>query len=297
MKRAAITGASGTIGMALGQALAQRGWSVVPLVRGTPAASGAIRWDPMGAEIDARALEGFDAVVHLGGEPIANGRWTPARKRVIRDSRTRSTELLAHTLARLSTPPGVFVCASAVGYYGDRGDVWVDESSAPGQGFLAEVCRAWEAAADPARAAGIRTVHLRIGLVLDAGGGALARMLPLFRLGLGGALGSGRQYMSWVSLPDVVRMLVFALERADLSGPVNAVSAQPVTNARFTRVLARALGRPAFLSVPAFALRIAMGEMAQELLLQGQRVVPRRLQEAGFEYRHREIEEALRAVL
>jgi uncharacterized protein (TIGR01777 family) len=235
--------------------------------------------------------------VHLGGEPIANGRWTPERKRVIRDSRTRSTELLARTIAGLATPPGVFLCASAVGYYGDRGDVWVDESSAPGEGFLAEVCRAWEAAADPARAAGIRTVHLRIGLVLDGQGGALARMLPLFRLGLGGALGSGRQYMSWVSLPDVVRMLELALDRADLSGPVNAVSPQPVTNARFTRVLARVLGRPAFLSVPAFALRIAMGEMAQELLLHGQRVVPRRLQEAGFEYRHREIEEALRAVL
>jgi uncharacterized protein (TIGR01777 family) len=297
VKAIALAGASGTIGVALGRALAERGWRVVPLVRGTPTASGAIHWDPMRAEIDARALEGFDAVVHLGGEPIANGRWTPERKRVIRDSRTRSTELLARTIAGLATPPGVFLCASAVGYYGDRGDVWVDESSAPGEGFLAEVCRAWEAAADPARAAGIRTVHLRIGLVLDGQGGALARMLPLFRLGLGGALGSGRQYMSWVSLPDVVRMLELALDRADLSGPVNAVSPQPVTNARFTRVLARVLGRPAFLSVPAFALRIAMGEMAQELLLHGQRVVPRRLQEAGFEYRHREIEEALRAVL
>jgi len=297
-RRVAISGASGLIGQAASTALTEAGWTGLRLVRGAgEVRSDEISWSPAEGELEPQALEGLDAVIHLSGESIAGGRWTSARKQRILSSRVETTGLVARVLAGLEAPPSVLVCASAVGFYGDRSDTWVDESSPPGEGFLAEVCRAWESAAEPARAAGIRTVHLRTGMVLAEQGGALAQMLPVFRLGLGGKLGSGQQYMSWIALPDVVRALGFVLEREELQGPVNAVAPHPVTNAEFTQVLGCVLGRPTLLSVPGFALRALLGTMADELLLHGQRVRPRKLAEAGFQFTYPELEEALRAVL
>ena len=296
--RVLVTGASGLIGSAQRGKLTDAGHEVTRLARSSGAAeAGQIRWDPAVGEFDAESLEGFDAVVHLAGENLATGRWTAAKRERIRSSRVQGTQLLAQALARLSRPPEVLVSASAVGYYGNRGDESLDEQSPPGSGFLAEVCRQWEAAADPAREAGIRVVHPRIGLVLSASGGALAKMLPMFRLGLGGALGSGRQYVSWITLDDLVAVICHLIATDSLSGPVNAVAPAAATNRQLTRALGRALRRPARLPAPAFALRAMLGPMADELLLASTRVIPRRLIDSGFAFGDPDLDRALRRVL
>jgi uncharacterized protein (TIGR01777 family) len=296
--RVAVTGASGLLGAALVSRLTAAGHSVLPLVRDRARAkSPAIYWDPERDALDAAALEGVDAVVHLAGESVAGGRWTAARRARILGSRTKGTTLLARALAGLREPPRVLVSASAVGYYGDTGDREVDEGAPRGDGFLAEVCEAWEAAAQPARDAGIRVVHPRFGVVLAAHGGALERLLPLFRLGVGGRVGSGQQGFPWVALDDVVAALVFALGDETLRGPVNVVAPARTSNAEFTRALASVLARPAFLPVPAFALRAAFGAMADEALLSGQFAVPRALEAHGFRFAYPALPGALRHLL
>jgi uncharacterized protein (TIGR01777 family) len=293
-----VSGASGLIGSALREELERGGHRVVRLMRGGGASSGdEVRWDPEGGTIDAAGLEGVDAVVHLAGESIAQGRWTAEKKRRILESRTEGTRLLAGALAGLDRPPGVMVSASASGYYGDRGNELLREESAPGVGFLPEVCVAWEAAAEPAREAGIRVVHPRFGIVLSEKGGALAQTLPLFKLGLGGPIGSGRQYWSWISLDDVVGVVVHALTNEAVVGPVNVSSPEAPTNAEYTRVLGRVLNRPAFAPAPAPALRLALGGLADSLLLASARMEPARLKETGYEYRHPELEGAFRYLL
>lgn len=294
--RVLVSGAGGLIGAALVASLRTQGKEVRCLKRGTTG-EGVIGWNPEAGRLDTGALEGVDAVVHLAGENIAAGRWTPARKQRILASRVQGTHLLSERLAGLTRLPSVLVCASAVGYYGDRGAEELDEHSPPGKGFLAQVCQAWEQAADPARAAGIRTAHLRFGMVLSAEGGALARMVLPFRLGLGGRLGNGRQYLGWISLADAVRAAHHLLEHPGLSGPFNAVSPHPCTNAEFTRALGQALRRPTLLPVPAWAARLALGEMAEELLLASTRAMPRRLLASGFAFTHPELAPTLRLLL
>ncbi len=267
------------------------------LTRSGDSAEDAVLWDPSAGTIDADRLAGVDAVVHLAGESIAQGRWTVAKKARIRDSRVKGTRLLAETLAGLPTPPGVMVSVSATGYYGDRGNELLTEESAPGNNFLAGVGREWEAAADPAREAGIRVVHPRLGIVLSTEGGALATTLPIFKLGAGGRLGSGRQYWSWISIDDVVGAVLHALATESLEGPVNVVAPDPPTNAEYTRTLGRVLGRPTIFPLPAPAARIMLGQVADELLLASQRVEPARLKESGYSYRHPELEGALRHLL
>ena len=290
-----ITGASGLIGSALGARLAAAGHEMVRLTRSTPRGPGHFRWDPTAGEIDAAAFDGVDAVVHLAGETVA-GRWTEAKKRRIRDSRVLGTRLLAETAAAYDPRPRAFVSASAIGCYGDRGDEPVAEDSPIGHGFLAGVVRDWEAAAEPAREAGIRVVNPRFGIVQSAAGGALRAQLPLFRLGLGGRVGSGRQYVSWVAIDDVARAIEHALSSDRLSGPVNVTAPEPVTNAEYASTLGRVLGRPALLPAPGPAVRLVLGEFAGELL-GGQRVVADRLLESGFEFQHPQLEGALRHVL
>lgn len=301
----AVTGSSGLVGTALVDALEAEGQAVRRVVRRrTPplslpqsgegfAEAHEIRWDPAGGTIDAANLSGVDAVVHLAGEGLA-ARWNEPLKQRIRDSRVAGTRLLCETLASLSVKPAVLVSASAVGYYGDRGEEPVDESSPPGRGFLADVCQQWEAATRRARDADIRVVNLRIGVVLSKKGGALAQMLTPFRLGVGGVIGSGRQYISWIELDDLVRVIQFALHAAALSGPVNAVAPEPVTNREFTKTLGRVLGRPTVFPLPAAALRLRFGEMADEMLLGGARVTPHVLSTADFQFAYPQLEPALR---
>lgn len=297
--RILVSGSSGLIGSALLPFLTAGGHSVTRLVRSKRAGGdvGSILWNPQAGTIDRGALEGFDAVVHLAGENIAGGRWTAARKARIRDSRVKGTRLLATTLAGLARPPRVLVTASAVGYYGDRGDELLAEESPPGTGFLAELCREWEAAADPAREKGIRVANLRLGLVLSGTGGALPRMLPAFKLGVGGVIGSGRQYWSWIAIDDLVGAIYHALTTESLRGPVNVVAPRAVTNREFTKTLGRVLSRPTIFPLPAFAARLALGEMANELLLAGQRLEPARLVASGYKFLYPELEDALRHVL
>jgi hypothetical protein len=293
-----ISGASGLVGGALTPFLTTGGHSVRRLVRGSKAAAGGdIAWDPDQGQIDARALEGLDAVVHLAGENIAGGRWTTARKERIRDSRVKGTRLLSEALAGLQRPPKVLVAASAIGFYGDRGDEILNENSAAGAGFLADVCREWEVAAEPARRAGIRTVHVRFGVILSPKGGALPKMMLPFRLGLGGRIGSGRQYVSWVAIDDVVGAIHHALMCRELSGPVNVVAPRPVTNREYTRALAGVLHRPALFPLPAFVARLMLGEMADELLLGSQRVEPQRLLQTGYRFDYPELTPALNHLL
>ena len=295
--RVVVSGASGLVGRRLVTHLRAAGHRVGRLVRGSRVAEpGDVAWDPGRATIDAEALEGAAAVVHLAGENVGAGRWTRAKKERIRKSRVRGTRLLVDALSGLSEPPRVLLSASAVGYYGDRADDWLDESSAPGQDFLAEVCQAWEAEAERAAQAGIRVARFRLGIVLAPEGGALGRMLPLFRWGLGGRLGSGRHYQSWITLHDVVRALEHALNDDQVHGPVNVVSPNPVTNAEFTHALGRALGRPAFLPAPACALRLVLGELAGSVL-SSQRARPSVLQRTGFEFAHPDLGPALRTLL
>ncbi len=296
--RVAVTGATGLVGSALVIALRAAGHRVDRVSRRPPRPGTTdVQWDPARGHLDPRALEGADAVVHLAGESIAAGRWTRSAKARIRESRVGGTRLVADTLAGLARRPRVLVSASAIGYYGHRGSEALTEDSPAGAGFLAEVARAWEAAADPARAAGIRVVHPRLGLVLAGQGGALPRMLLPFRLGLGGPIGGGGQYWSWIALADVVRVIELALARESLAGPVNAVAPGPVTNREFTRALGRVLARPTVLPLPAPAVRLLMGEMGEALLLGSARVLPRRLERAGFEFRYPVLEGALRGVL
>lgn len=263
----------------------------------TAASSNEILWNPTHEQVDTRRLEGFDVVIHLSGENIADARWTPGKKALIRNSRINTTGLLAKTLAKVERPPKTFISASAVGYYGNRKDEILTESSAPGRGFLAEVCQSWEGACSAVSDRGVRVANLRLGLILSVHGGALMRMLPLFRLGLGGVLGSGRQYMSWISLDDVVGIIQHAMVDDALSGPINAVAPQMVTNREFTKTLGKVLQRPTILPAPAFALRMAFGEMADALLLSSERVIPQKLINAGFQFAHPELETTLRHML
>lgn len=296
MARIAVAGASGLVGVRLCTALAADGHGVVRLVRRAPLGPGEVQWDPDRGWLDSPPLEGIDGFVHLSGESIASGRWSPARKKRILESRTMTTRLVSAALARLASKPAL-IAASAVGYYGDRGGEWVDETSRPGRGFLSEVCVEWERACDAARAAGLRVVNARIGVVLDPAGGVLAAMLTPFRLGLGGKVGTGSQYMSWITLDDLVGVLRHALVSSALSGPVNAVAPGPVTNAEFARSLAGVLGRPAFLRIPASALRLVLGDAADEMLLGGARVLSRKLEQSGFRFRDPRLEPALARLL
>jgi uncharacterized protein (TIGR01777 family) len=294
----AISGASGLIGDALIASLQAGGHRAIPLVRRAPRpGEDALRWDPASGTITPAGPSVADAIVHLAGDSVMGLRWTADKKRRIRESRTIATRLLVQTLTRLAKPPAVLVCASGVGYYGSRGDEVLSEESRPGTGFLADLAREWEAATATAIAQGIRVVNLRLGVVLSAHGGALAKMLTPFRLGLGGVIGDGAQWMSWIALDDVTGAIRHALTTDALRGPVNAVAPAPVTNAEFTRTLGRALGRPTLVPLPAFAARLALGEMADELLLASQRVVPARLQASGYRFRYPTLEDALRAVL
>jgi len=295
--RVVVGGASGLIGSELIPFLSRGGHRVQQLVRRSPAAGTEIPWYPERGEIDAARLQGADAIIHLGGASIAAGRWTAARKALLRDSRVVSTRLLSETLARLQPPPKAFLCASAIGYYGDRGDELLDETSPPGRGFLPEVCVEWEAATEPARRAGLRVVNLRSGVVLSPKGGVLGQVLTPFRSGLGGVVGSGRQYMSWIGLADVLGVIQFLLSRDDIAGPVNVVAPQPVTNREFTKTLGRVLRRPTLVPLPASAVELLMGQMGRELLLAGCRVQPRVLQQAGFEFCAPRLEDALRREL
>lgn len=287
----AVTGASGLVGRNLCAFLSTAGHRVTRIGR-RPGPDG-VGWDPMRGELDPARLEGVDAVVHLAGESIMGLRWTAAKKRAIHDSRVRGTRLLADTFAKMASPPKVLVSASAVGYYGDRGEEILDEASTPGSGFLADVCRDWEEAAIAAEASGTRVVRLRVGVVLTASGGALATQLPLFRLGLGGPVGHGRQGLSWIGLDDLIYAVHFLLNRPDVSGPVNATAPGAVANRTFARELGRVLRRPAILPAPAFALRLLLGEMADEMLLGGAFVRPGVLEAAGYRFVHPDLGSSL----
>lgn len=297
--RVILSGGSGMLGTAIRHGLTANGVPTLQLVRRKPAIQGELAWDPTSDPpiSDLAPLEGTKAAIHLSGANVAAHRWTGSYQAEIRTSRIDSTRRLATALAALRQPPATLILASAIGIYGDRGDEILDESSAAGNGFLAGVCQDWEAAADPARQAGIRVVHLRFGVVLGSGEGALQQMLPSFKVGLGARIGSGRQWMSWVGLNDVAAAVLFALERQDIVGPVNVTSPNPVTNADFTRTLARQLHRPAFLSVPAPAMKLLFGQMADEALLASARVNPQKLLDAGFQFSEPNLDQALAAAL
>jgi uncharacterized protein (TIGR01777 family) len=292
----AITGSTGLVGAELVPFLTTGGHRVSRVVRNNPSGTD-IAWNPTAGTIDAERLEGLDAVVHLAGENIAARRWNAEQKARIRDSRVQGTRLLCETLARLRQPPRVLVSASAIGFYGNRGDEVLTETSTAGDGFLPDVCREWEAATKAAEEAGIRVVHLRFGIVLSPKGGALAKMLTPFRLGLGGRIGNGSQWMSWISLDDVVGSIYHALATESLSGPVNAVAPKPVTNCEFTKTLGRVLWRPTIFPMPAFMARLAFGEMANDLLLGSSRVEPVKLLQSGYRFLHADLERSLRHLL
>ncbi len=291
-----VTGSHGLIGSALVSALEAAGHAVVPLVRG-PATGAEVHWDPAAGVLDASLLTGVDAAVHLAGEGLAGKRWTAEQKQRLVDSRVKSTDLLARRLAELDPKPRVLVSGSAVGFYGDRGDAELTEDSPGGTGFLADLVRQWEAASAPAAEA-MRVVNIRTGIVLSADGGALKKQLPLFRFGVGGKLGSGRQYQSWISIEDEVAAIIHVLENDSLFGPVNLTAPHPVTNAEFTKTVGRVLRRPTLLTVPRFGLSLVLGkDLANEALLAGQRVLPARLEASGYRFRQPDLEGALRAVL
>lgn len=289
----AIAGASGLVGSALTSALTADGHAVTRLVRGAPK-SGEIEWHPNQILLDPQALEGFDVIVNLAGENIAAGRWTDEQKRKIRDSRVSGTHLLSEAIAKMNLKPQAFVCASATGIYGDRDDETLDEQSESGSGFLAGVCREWEKACEPAIKADVRVVNLRIGPVLARDGGMLSKLLTPFKMGMGGKVGSGKQYISWVALDDVVSAIKLAINDQSIRGPLNIVSPNPVTNEEFTRTLGHVLNRPTALAMPAFAARLAFGEMADEMLLASQKVLPKKLNSVGFQFQYPNLENAFR---
>jgi uncharacterized protein (TIGR01777 family) len=290
-----VSGVSGPIGTALLPSLSASGWSIVRLVRGQATGKGQIAWTP-GKPIAPQAVSGFDAVVHLAGESIF-GRWTESKKAKIRNSRVAGTANLAEALAQADEKPKVFLCGSAIGYYGSRGDELLREESAPGAGFLAQVCEEWEEATTPAVQADIRTAHIRTGVVLSPKGGALGAMLLPFKMGLGGRIGDGRQWMSWIHVQDMVGAINHILKNDLLQGPVNLVAPKPVTNAEFTKTLASALSRPALLPMPGFAVKAVFGEMGEELLLASQKVEPGKLISSGYPFRFRELRKSLEAIL
>jgi len=297
-----VSGASGLVGAALTQSLRDQGHMVLHLVRKPARApkevsSTEIRWDPLSAQVDVPALEGANAVVHLSGANISEGRWTPARKDVLRSSRIDSTRVLVDSLARLRQKPQVLVSASAVGYYGNRGDEVLAESAGPGSDFLSLLARDWEAEAMRAAQSGMRTVILRFGVILSAQGGALPEMIRPFKFGAGGRLGSGRQWMSWVALEDAIGIIQSSIANPEWNGPINAVAPKPVRNAEFAEMVGRILHRPARLSAPAFLLRLALGEMADALLLSSQRAIPERLLQSGYSFRFADLEAAIRMML
>lgn len=296
--RILLSGATGLVGSALRPFLTTGGHTVVPLTRSLRGETGEIVvWDPLANRIDRSQLEGFDAVIHLAGENIASKRWSPEQKEKIRGSRVDATRFLSEQLAQLERPPSTLICASAIGYYGNRGDEILDETKPPADDFLANVCRFWEAAAQPAREKGIRVVNLRIGVVLSPQGGALHKMLTPFKFCLGGVIGKGRQYMSWVALDDLVGIIFHCLQSEQISGPVNAVAPHSVTNREFTKTLGRVLNRPTEFPMPAFVARLAFGEMGEALLLSSTRVIPQRLLDDGYQFRYPELEPALRHLL
>ena len=290
-----LSGASGLIGSAWQETASQQGHDVYRLLRSNLQKPNDILWNPSTGIDKPDLLEGFDAVIHLAGENIASGRWTDSRKQRIRDSRVIGTRILSATLAEREVPPKDMICASAVGYYGSQGDLELTEDAPPGNTFLAEVCKDWEEACDPLRRKGTRVVNLRIGVVLSSRGGALKKMMPMFKAGLGGVLGDGRMYMSWITLEDAVRVINFCINTDEIAGPVNTVAPNPVTNKEFTKTLGQILKRPAWLPAPAFALKLALGEMAEELLLSSIRAVPEKLKNNGFAFRHLNLSDGLSA--
>ena len=292
-----ISGSHGLVGKALISELTKEGQQIVSLVRHKTDSNSEIEWHPNQDSIDYERLSGFDVVVHLAGESIASGRWTDEKKRKIRDSRINGTTLLSDALARCFKPPHTFISASAIGYYGNRGDELLSETSAPGNDFLAEVCVAWERATASAEAKGIRTIHSRFGIILDLDGGALAKMLTPFRMGVGGRIGDGKQWMSWIALADVVNGLKLLIDNSSISGAVNFVAPNAVTNSEFTSTLGDALSRPTLFPIPSFAARLAFGEMADALLLSSARVQPQRLQESGYQFKFERLQTALETIL
>jgi len=295
--RILISGSHGLVGKALISELTKDGHEIVSLVRHKSGGAAEIEWHPNQGSIDSERVSSFDVVVHLAGESIASGRWTDEKKRKIRESRVMGTTLLSQSLARSAKPPAVFISASAIGYYGNRGDELLDEKSAPGNDFLAEVCVAWERATGEAEARGVRTVHARFGIILDQEGGALAKMLTPFRMGVGGRIGDGKQWMSWIALGDVIQGLKLVIEHNSITGPVNFVAPNPVTNSEFTKSLGEAVSRPTLFPMPSFAARLAFGEMADALLLSSAKVEPKRLQESGYRFEFENLQPALAAIL
>ena len=289
----AIAGGSGLVGSALIPILQSDGNQITRLVRSSPK-PGEIEWHPNQDKVSALNLEGFEAIINLAGENIAGGRWTDDQKRKIRDSRMNGTHLLSEAIAQMKSKPRVFICASATGIYGDRDDETLDEQSESGGGFLAGVCREWEQATQPASKAGVRVVNLRMGPILARDGGMLSKLLTPFKMGMGGKVGSGKQYISWVALDDAVNAIKLAIDDESIHGPINIVSPNPVTNEEFTKTLGHVLNRPTALAMPAFAARLAFGEMADEMLLASQKVMPKRLSQAGFQFQYPTLESAMR---
>jgi len=294
--KVAIAGASGLVGSALIPVLKSMGAQITRMVRSKPKA-GEIEWHPNQVELSPASLAGFDTIINLAGENIAGGRWTDDQKRKIRESRINGTHLLSEAIAKLSPKPRVFLCASATGIYGDRDDEVLDEQSESGGGFLAGVCREWEEATKPAIEAGIRVVNLRLGPILAREGGMLAKLLTPFKMGMGGKVGSGRQYISWIAIDDVIQAIRLAIEDASIQGALNIVSPNPVTNEEFTKTLGHVLNRPTALAIPPFAARLAFGEMADEMLLASQKVIPKKLANAGFVFEYPELEPTLKHLL
>lgn len=291
-----VSGASGLVGSALTNFLTSQGHEVVKMTRSNGSGANTVHWNPDDGTLNPADLEGVDAIVHLAGESVAQ-RWTDDAMKRIRDSRIKGTRTVAEAVSKMQRKPQVLVSASAIGFYGDRGSEILTEQSLPGTGFLAGVCREWEDASVPADHASIRTVNLRFGVIISKGGGALAKMLPIFQLGAGGNLGSGRQYMSWIALEDAVRAIYFAICNTDITGPVNVVGPKPCTNAEFTATLGKVLHRPTFLPVPSFGPRLLFGQMADEMLYAGAKVVPAKLEKSGFQFEFADLEGALRKAL
>lgn len=298
MKKILISGSSGLIGSHLSVYLSENGYAIRRLVRQRDIKTGSkIFWDPLEKIIDPSSLDGFDVVIHLAAASIASWPWSHKKKLKIKNSRVHATHFLSKRLAKLDTKPRSLICASATGYYGDRGEEFLDEDSSAGRGFLSEVCQEWEAAVKPARQAGIRVANLRFGMVLSPENGILAKLLPVFKLGLGAVVGNGKQYLPWVSITDVSRIIKHVIEKSELQGPINVVTPSPVTQAELSKCLARVLNRPLLFTVPSFILKATMGQMAEDLLLTSIRAIPKKLIDSSYTFEHPELEPALRSLL